>query len=265
MIGMIPDHTHSHSDVHDVARRLRAALDSGQLDAFGALLADNVRWGGEEDTPDTCHSRADVLRRLQKMRGGGMETRVVDVVPGENSVLLELRISQPASDGSTRQRTVFQALTLRDGLVSDIRGFPSRTEAAERAGLMARSDRMHVDAVVPILNVSSLLGSFAWFEKLGWTRKWDWSSDGGEPTFGAVGCGDFEICLCRDGQGGRGDSGVWMAIWIDDVDAVYERCQQKDLQVLRPPEDESWGVREMHVRHPDGHVFRVSQPIHHHH
>jgi hypothetical protein len=22
-----------------------------------------------------------------------------------------------------------------------------------------------------------------------------------------------------------------------------------------------WGVREMHVRHPDGHVFRVSQGI----
>jgi hypothetical protein len=23
-----------------------------------------------------------------------------------------------------------------------------------------------------------------------------------------------------------------------------------------------WGVREMHVRHPDGHVFRVSHPVH---
>jgi hypothetical protein len=22
-----------------------------------------------------------------------------------------------------------------------------------------------------------------------------------------------------------------------------------------------WGVREMHVRHPDGHVFRISQGI----
>jgi hypothetical protein len=22
-----------------------------------------------------------------------------------------------------------------------------------------------------------------------------------------------------------------------------------------------WGVREMHVRHPDGHVFRISQEI----
>ena len=26
-----------------------------------------------------------------------------------------------------------------------------------------------------------------------------------------------------------------------------------------PPTDEPWGVREMHVRHPDGHVFRISK------
>ena len=30
-----------------------------------------------------------------------------------------------------------------------------------------------------------------------------------------------------------------------------------------PPTDEPWGVREMHVRHPDGHVFRISHPIEH--
>ena len=156
-------------------------------------------------------------------------------------------------------------MTDRDGRVSEIRGYPSRTEAVEHAGLTARPERMHVDAVVPILNVSSLPDSFAWFEKLGWTRKWEWSSDGGEPTFGAVGCDTVEICLCRDGQGGRDDSGVWLAIWTHDIDAVYERCRREDLEVLRPLQDESWGVREMHVRHPDGHVVRVSHPIHHHH
>jgi hypothetical protein len=28
-----------------------------------------------------------------------------------------------------------------------------------------------------------------------------------------------------------------------------------------PPTDEPWGVREMHIRHPDGHVFRISKGI----
>ena len=25
----------------------------------------------------------------------------------------------------------------------------------------------------------------------------------------------------------------------------------------RPPTDEPWGVREFHLRHPDGHTFRI--------
>jgi hypothetical protein len=31
--------------------------------------------------------------------------------------------------------------------------------------------------------------------------------------------------------------------------------------VTWPPTDQAWTVREMHVRHPDGHVFRISQSL----
>lgn len=67
--------------------------------------------------------------------------------------------------------------------------------------------------------------------------------------------------LCHDGQGGRGrdgyeDLGVWMSL---RVDAVYDICRAAGLEVAMPPVDEPWGVREMHVRHPEGHMFRVSQ------
>jgi hypothetical protein len=47
--------------------------------------------------------------------------------------------------------------------------------------------------VTPILNDSSLEESFAWFEKLGWRKHWDF---GDPPDFGAVLCGDAEIFLC---------------------------------------------------------------------
>ena len=30
------------------------------------------------------------------------------------------------------------------------------------------------------------------------------------------------------------------------------------MTVTYPPTDEPWGVREFHLRHPDGHMFRVS-------
>ena len=131
---------------------------------------------------------------------------------------------------------------------------------------------MHAHRLTPILNVSNIEQSFAWFEKLGWKKGWDWGSP---PTFGAVCSGDCEIFLCLNGQGGRGKStftmtfgpesdegtekSVWMSIWVDDVDAVYRRCLEQELEVTWPPTDMPWNVREMHVRHPDAHVFRISR------
>ena len=124
----------------------------------------------------------------------------------------------------------------------------------------------------PSLNVSDIAQSFAWFEQRGWQQAWAW---GEPPDFGGVCSGECEIFLCLNGQGGRGKSdvamtfgpagndaaekGVWMSIWVDDVDAVYARCVEQGLEVTWPPTDMPWNVREMHVRHPDGHVFRISR------
>ena len=84
---------------------------------------------------------------------------------------------------------------------------------------------MRTHGITPILNVSDLSASFRWFEKLGWSKAWDWSSPGEQPSFGAVASGEHEIFLCLDGQGGRGPgSGVWMSIFVDDVDAVHATC-----------------------------------------
>jgi catechol 2,3-dioxygenase-like lactoylglutathione lyase family enzyme len=129
---------------------------------------------------------------------------------------------------------------------------------------------MLANGITPILNVSDIQASFGWFEKLGWKKHWEW---GDPPAFGAVGSGPCEIFLCLDGQGGRGkselttthglaqsaDKGVWMSIWVDDVDAVNRECLENGIEVTFPPTDMPWNVREMHVRHPDGHVFRIGK------
>ena len=116
-----------------------------------------------------------------------------------------------------------------------------------------------VHEVTPILNVSDLPASFGWFERVGWTKQWDWCPPDTEaPTFGSVGSGGREIFLCLDGQGGRGDQGTWISIWVDDVDTVHATCLREEVEVIDGPKDKPWGVREMHVRHPDGHVFRIS-------
>lgn len=135
-------------------------------------------------------------------------------------------------------------------------------------------DIMLAKGLTPILNVSDIQQSFDWFEKLGWKKGWDW---GDPPTFGGVCSGECEIFLCLDGQGGRGkgdhnrtfgeegnesvDKGVWMSIWVDDVDEVHRLCLKQGIEITWEPRDMPWNVREMHIRHPDGHVFRVSRGI----
>jgi catechol 2,3-dioxygenase-like lactoylglutathione lyase family enzyme len=133
---------------------------------------------------------------------------------------------------------------------------------------------MTIKGVTPILNVSDVEASVAWFEKMGWRQGFLWRDNPGDPvSFGSV-CadGDAEIFLCLDGQGSRGTimpahpgddrtDGVWMSWWVEGaatVDALHARALQHGLVVTYPPTEEPWGVREFHLRHPDGHMFRVS-------
>jgi catechol 2,3-dioxygenase-like lactoylglutathione lyase family enzyme len=125
---------------------------------------------------------------------------------------------------------------------------------------------MHTHRVIPILNVSDLEASFEWFAKLGWAKGWDWYGPGQQrASFGAVVSGGHEIFVCLDGQGGRGQHGVWLSIFVDDVDEIHARCVREGVEVTSGPEDKPWGVREMHVRHPDGHTFRIGSGLEHEH
>ena len=45
---------------------------------------------------------------------------------------------------------------------------------------------------------------------------------------------------------------------VNPILNVSDRCASAGLEITYPPTKEPWGVREMHVRHPDGHVFRIS-------
>jgi uncharacterized glyoxalase superfamily protein PhnB len=142
---------------------------------------------------------------------------------------------------------------------------------------------MKLQAITPILNVSSVAQSVLWFEALGWTRGFTWNAAGmmedgqlanaeGEPTFGSICSGEAQLFLCRDGQGLRGgkparfdgddDTGaMWMSWWLGspaEVDAAHALAVARGVTVLWPPTDEPWGARECRIMHPDGHVFRLS-------
>jgi len=133
---------------------------------------------------------------------------------------------------------------------------------------------MEAKFISPILNVTNIMESFSWFESFGWQKAFEW----GDPVgFGAVYSGECQIFMCENGQGGNGkgnntttfgpngdeaaDKGVWMSLWVDDVDEIHQQCIKNNLDITFIPTDMPWGVREMHVRHPDGHVFRVGKSL----
>jgi predicted lactoylglutathione lyase len=122
---------------------------------------------------------------------------------------------------------------------------------------------MKLTHLTPVLNVSDVPVSLAWFEALGWERGFAWDDEGGmrssEPTFASVQAGDeAEIFLCCEGQGARP---VWMSWFLrsrTELDAAYARAVELGYEIAQEPTDEEWGMREFHLRHPDGHIFRVS-------
>jgi uncharacterized glyoxalase superfamily protein PhnB len=46
----------------------------------------------------------------------------------------------------------------------------------------------------------------------------------------------------------------WTGVWVDDVDACYERVRAADAGV-KPPEDKNYGVRLFNVVDPEGHLW----------
>ena len=132
---------------------------------------------------------------------------------------------------------------------------------------------MDVTCLTPILNVSDVPASLAWFELLGWKRTFTWNgaggmipaaadrNDQGPADFAGLTNGECEMFVCLNGQGARGPGqGTWMSWWVcsrEEVDEAYAVALAHGMQTLGPPQDEPWNVREFKLVHPDGHTIRV--------
>jgi hypothetical protein len=273
------------------------ALRRGDADVIAPRLAADIVWQGLR-ADLVCPNRDAVLDNIRaggehRRCVRGLEVAAVD----DEHVLFAVNLPEVSElFGEPIAGEIYSLFTLRDGVIVRIDEFKTRDEAlaavpeasapdglespSEPAGaatIAEATPRAMVERVVPILNVTDVGESLVWFAKLGWRKGFEWSDDESEagPSFGSVTCAGCEIFLCRDGQGSRGrglhtrtggaggdqtaDKGTWMSIWVDDLDAMHQRCLVERLDITYPPTDEAWGVREFHVRHPDGHVLRISK------
>ena len=121
---------------------------------------------------------------------------------------------------------------------------------------MPNDDTISAECLTPILYVRDFDEAITYYtKKLLFRKLWDW---GKPPGFGAVALGKVQIFFCLKGQG---HPGSWLMIFLDDVDEYFERISKLGADVIEPPADRPWGVREMHVRDPNEHVIRFGHGI----
>lgn len=110
---------------------------------------------------------------------------------------------------------------------------------------------MIFSSAVPILYSTDIRRSLDYYVNvLGFQNRWEW---GNPPTFGGVSKDSVEIFFCKEDQG---NPGTWLSIMLDNVDEFYESIKDKGVIKLTAPKTMEWGMREMLVQDPDGHIIR---------
>lgn len=121
---------------------------------------------------------------------------------------------------------------------------------------MAEIREGQLESLTPILYVSDFAASVRYYEeKLGFKKIWNW---GDPPTFGCVRRDGIELFFS---QGGQGQPGTWMSIFVADADQLHAEMSANGAKISEIPADYPWGLREFRVQDPDGHTFRFGSRV----
>jgi hypothetical protein len=113
--------------MEQLAEQLRSAFATKDLDLLGQLLAPDVRWG-DDDHPNKCRNRSDVVATFDRLLGEGVEGTVTTAITGPNGVAVLLHVEWP-NPGEGRGVNFYQSYIVSDGLVTEIQRHDDRRSA----------------------------------------------------------------------------------------------------------------------------------------
>jgi uncharacterized glyoxalase superfamily protein PhnB len=117
----------------------------------------------------------------------------------------------------------------------------------------AAAAKMKATQVIPILRVNDLSASLEYYvDKLGFEQHW---THGDPANFAAIGRDGIMIFLQQDPQAGGGPTVIYMV--VPSVDALHDSIAQRGAEIVEPPQDRPWGMREMVVKDLDENQIRV--------
>ena len=108
------------ADVTRVAGALQQALTLPTAHGLDHLLDPGVRWGGTEETEQTCHGRAQVLAFYSRLLEDGVTLEVRDAQVEGEQIRLRIRVHWPSDDGGIDIFDQPTVITVREGLIVDV-------------------------------------------------------------------------------------------------------------------------------------------------
>ena len=108
------------------------------------------------------------------------------------------------------------------------------------------------------LATTDMGAAVAFYEQLGFRLGYG----GAETAFSSFHVGDGFLNVQLD-PAYEAPRQVWgrVILWVDDVDAMYQRVRDAGYATETEPADAPWGERYFHVRDPDGHELSFAQPL----
>ena len=114
----------------------------------------------------------------------------------------------------------------------------------------------------PLLHYDDAVAMIDWLVRVfGFVEKGRWLDEQGKIRTAELYVGSGELWLDGDPEwwkrkGHRPDE--WLGVWVDDVDALFERIQAAGVSAAAP-EDKYYAVRVLEVRDPEGYIWGFLQ------
>ena len=117
----------------------------------------------------------------------------------------------------------------------------------------------------PVFAVADVKATLAYYRDiLGFEAEWTW---GEPPTFGGCCRGRVSVMFCEQPEIARAVTGHMHMFFLEGVDALHAEHVARGAQVVKPLQDEPWGVREYALLDLNGYHLRFGEfrvePAHH--
>lgn len=108
---------------------------------------------------------------------------------------------------------------------------------------MSTDPALRCEQVIPTVAVGDLTAALDFYTgTLGFREDWRW---GDPPVHAGMRFGDAEIHLSGTDPN---PGGKWLYFVVEDVDALHELYRERGVDIVHPPTDREWDMREMPVR-----------------